>query len=544
MFITRAVFLWSLLAFTCDYSAIAATATPKANKEAIRAHLSILADDLLEGRETGTRGFDIAARYVTAQFMQYGVRPKGDKDSFLQQVAMRSTALVAGSTVVEIESAAGVEPLSAASDFLILVNEVDDRSSAATPLVFVGYGIRAGRFNYDDYASVDVKGKIVVMLEGKPGSFPSEEGAHFGNLREKRKLAASLGAVGMVVLWTPSTEKRVPFKVASQHFAIPAIKWVDSAGKAAESLPGMQDTLALSVGAAKKLFSQVDARLEDIYAAAAANQALPYIDLKMALRFTRKTESKDIKSANVVGMIEGSDPKLKNEFVVFSAHLDHLGQIKEKSGDNIYNGAMDNASGVATLIETARLFSQLTVKPRRSILLIALTGEEKGLMGSGYFAENPTVPIDTIVANVNLDMPLLTFDFKNLVAFGAEHSSLKGNVTRAVKALGLELIPDPSPEDNFFVRSDHYNFVRQGVPSIFLATGTGSFKKDEDGTKMWKEFRATHYHKPSDDLNLPFNFTAAARFAQVNFNIAREIANAKDRPTWNKGDFFGDLFKK
>ncbi len=541
MCMIRSAVLWGLLVFACGSSAAAA---PKADKEAIRAHLSMLADDLLEGRETGTRGFDIAAKYVTAQFMQYGLRPKGDKGSFLQQVPLRSSELVAGSTLVEIASATGVESLSSSSDYIVLVEEGGDRTSAATPMVFVGYGIRAGRFHYDDYAGLDVKGKIVVMLEGKPGSFPSEEGAHFGNPREKRKLAASLGAVGMVLLWTPSTEKRIPFEAARHHFAIPAVKWVDTAGKAAGSLPGMQDTVILNVDASKKLFSQLDAKLDDIYAAAVANQTLPHMDLKMTLRFTRKTVSKDFRSDNVVGMIEGSDPKLKNEYVVFSAHLDHLGQAKEKSGDNIYNGAMDNASGVATLIETARLFSQLAVKPRRSILFIALTGEEKGLLGSGYFAENPTVAIDTIVANVNLDMPLLTFDFKDLVAFGAEHSSLKGSVARAAKRLGLALIADPSPEENFFVRSDHYNFVKQGVPSIFLATGTGSFKKDEDGAKIWKEFRAKHYHKPSDDLNLPFNFDAAARFAQVNFNIARDIANAKDRPTWNQGDFFGDLFKK
>ena len=306
----------------------------------------------------------------------------------------------------------------------------------------------------------------------------------------------------------------------------------------------MQDSVLLSMPAARTLFAQVDVKLDDIYAAAAANRALPKLDLKMSLRLARKSVTTEIKSANVVGMIEGSDAQLKNEYVVFSAHLDHVGKVKEKTGDNIYNGAMDNASGVATMLETARLFSQAKVKPKRSILFVALTGEEKGLLGSAYFAANPTVPAGSIVANVNLDMPLLTFDFKNVMAFGAQHSSLQGNVGRALKAMGLELIADPWPEKGLFTRSDHYNFVKQGIPAIFLATGTGSFKQDEDGGKLWAQFLGKHYHEPSDDLNLPFNFDAAARFAQVNYNIGLEIANAKQKPTWNKGDFFGDTFKK
>ena len=522
----------------------AAGAAPQADKEAIRAHLSFLADDLLEGRETGSRGYDIAANYVAAQFSQYRVAPKGERGSYLQQVPLRSTMLVPGSTVVELESAAGVERLVAGRDYVVAVRGGFDRSSAATPLVFAGYGIREGRFRHDDYARLDVKGKIVVVLQGYPSNFPTEEGAHFGNAREKRKLAAQLGAVGIVVLWTPLAEKAAPFEKNLKNTMFPSMDWINASGKASSDLAGMQDSVMLGMPAARKLFSQVDVKLDDIYAAAAANKAMPHLDLKMSMRLSRKTVTRELKSANVVGMIAGSDPQLKNEYVVFSAHLDHVGQVKEKTGDNIYNGAMDNASGVATLLETARLFSQAAVKPKRSILFVALTGEEKGLLGSAYFANNPTVPAGSIVANVNLDMPLLTFDFKNVMAFGAQHSSLQGNVARALKAMGLELIADPWPEKGLFTRSDHYNFVKQGIPSIFLATGTGSFKKGEDGGRLWQEFLGKHYHEPSDDLNLPFNFDAAARFAQVNYNIGFEIANAKERPTWNQGDFFGDTFKK
>ena len=520
-----------------------AVAAPKADQEAIKAHIVFLADDLLEGRATGSRGYDIAAAYVASQFSQHGLAPKGDKGTFLQPVPLRSTMLAPGSSFVELHTAGGVERLAEGSDYLVPAGGADDPSATALPMVFAGYGIRAERFKHDDYADLDVKGKIVVVLQGKPSRFPTEEGAHFGNGSEKRKLAAQLGALGVVTLWTPAAEKAYSFKAYREGLAFPNMNWIDAAGKPAHHLPGMQDGVVLSAEGARKLFASSGASVDAIFAAAAANQPMPRVDLKTSMTMGRKTVTHDLTSNNVVAMIEGSDPRLKHEYVVFSAHLDHIGQLEEKSGDNIYNGAMDNASGVAIMLETARLFSQPGARPRRSILFIALTGEEKGLLGSEYFAMNPTVPAGAMVANINLDMPLLTFDFKNVVAFGAQHSSLKHSTERALKSIGLGLIADPWPEQGLFTRSDHYSFVRQGVPSIFLATGMASFKKDEEAPKMWDEFLGKHYHKPSDDLSLPFNFEAAARFAQVNYSIGREIADAKNRPTWNKGNFFGDTFK-
>ena len=521
-----------------------AFAAPKADKAAIKAHLSFLADDLLEGRESGSRGYDVAASYVAAQFAQYGVAPKGEKGSYLQSVPLRSSRLVPGSAVVELHSPAGVERLSDATDFVMGGSASEDKSSVDAPLVFVGYGIRSDRFKHDDYSKVDVKGKIVVVLQGKPGSFPTEEGAHFGSTSEKSKLAAQLGAVGIVTLWTPTQEKVTGFAKLIKNNLFAGMVWLDAAGQPARHLPTMKGAVSLSIPAARKLFSRTSVKLDDIYALAAAGKPIAPLELNMAMRMSKSSTRADLKSSNVVGMIEGSDPRLKNEYVVLSAHLDHIGQVMEKTGDNIYNGAMDNASGIATMLETARLFTQSGVKPKRSILFVALTAEEKGLLGSDYFATNPTVPAGSIVANVNLDMPLLTFDFKNVIAFGAEHSSLKGLASRALEKMGLSLMPDPWPAQGIFTRSDHYSFVRQGVPSIFVVTGFSSFNKQESGEKAWEQFQSKHYHQPSDDLTLPFNFDAAARFAQLNYNIALEIANAKDKPTWNQGDFFGDTFKK
>lgn len=532
----------ALLALAASCGAMAGEAV--ADKNMIKAHLNFLADDLLEGREAGSRGYDIAAHYVASQFMQYGLAPKGDKGGYLQRVPLRATRLVQESPVVEIRSKSGTEVLTYLEDYAVGGSLLEDQSEVTAPLVFVGYGIHADRFGHNDYAQIGVKGKIVVVLTGKPSRFPTEEGAHFSSADHKRAVAAQHGAVGMIVLQTPLAEKTVAFARNKDYRFIPAMSWVDASGKTARELPAMQNRISLSLPASRKLFTQVDAKLDDIYALAAANQPVPRMDLNLSVRMFKKSTRSDVVSSNVVGVIEGSDPTLKNEYVVFSAHLDHLGQVKEKSGDNIFNGAMDNSTGVATLIETARLFSQAKVKPKRSILFVAVTAEEKGLLGADYFASNPTVPAGSMVANVNLDMPLLTYDFKNVMAFGAEHSTLKGTATRALKKMGMELIPDPWPEQGLFTRSDHYMFVRQGVPSIFLATGMGSSNKEENPGKLWGEFLTKRYHQPNDDLSQPINFDAAARFAELNYNIALEIANAAERPAWNKGDFFGDTFRK
>lgn len=539
----RSILAAGLLAMAAG--AHAQDATPvRADKNMIKAHLTFLADDLLEGRETGSRGYDIAAHYVTTQFLQYGLAPKGDQGGFLQQVPLRATRLVQESPLLELSGKAGTEKLAYLDDYMTSGSLLEDKSAAAAPLVFVGYGIEADRLQHHDYAGIDVKGKIVVVLSGKPRSFPTEEGAHFASGEQKREVAARHGAVGMITIPTPGSEKAVPFAKLKEYRYIPSMSWVDKSGVAAHQQSTLQNRYTLSMPAARKLFAQSGMQLDSIYEQVAADKPVPRGDLGVSARMASQSARSDLKSNNVVGMIEGSDPKLKHEYVVFSAHLDHLGQVKEKSGDNIFNGAMDNASGVATLIETARLFSQGKVKPKRSVLFVAVTGEEKGLLGADYFATNPTVPAGAIVANVNLDMPLLTFDFRNVMAFGAEHSSLKGNLTRALKPMNLELIPDPWPEQGLFTRSDHYMFVRQGIPSIFLATGMASFQKGEDGAKQWEHFLTTNYHQPTDDLKLPFNFDAAARFAQLNYNIALEIANAAEKPTWNKGDFFGDTFRK
>ncbi len=263
---------------------------------------------------------------------------------------------------------------------------------------------------------------------------------------------------------------------------------------------------------------------------------------------SQRSAHQDIYSPNVVGVLRGSDPLLADEYVVYTAHLDHIGELHAENpangnDDRINNGALDNASGISVMLETARLFAHGEA-PRRSIMFIAVTAEEKGLVGSEYFAMNPTVPIKSIVSEVNLDMPLLLYDFGDVIAFGAEHSSLGETVREAAGSFGTELTPDPFPEQNIFVRSDHYRFVQQGVPSVFLVTGEKSLDESIETQPIFEEFLQQHYHKPSDDLNLPIHYGAAARFTRINAKIGEIIANESARPRWHEGDFFGRTYAK
>jgi len=511
--------------------------TPSA--AAIKAHVSFLADDLLEGRESGTRGYDIAAAYVASQYAVMGVKPAGDKGSYLQQVPLTAFRSVneGGVSYTGADGKSGA--LTFGEDYLPVAVAQKAEVSITAPLVFVGYGVVAPERNRDDYAGLDVKGKIVVLLNGAPNGFQTEIRAHYSNTNVKRAEAAKRGAVGVMTLPTSSWEKRRPFQRGVAGYQEWRMTWDDAQGvpyvRGGEA-PGLA-TLSLKGGA--KLFSGAPVSLDSVLATAETPDGLVKgFDLPVNVTVQLKTEIEKRKSSNVVGLIEGSDPTLKAQTIVLSAHLDHLG-IHGKDADKINNGALDNASGIATMLEVARGFKEAKTKPKRSIVLLAVTAEEKGLIGSEYFANNPTVDKAGIAANVNLDMPILLYDFQDVIAFGADRSTIGPAVARAAGRVGVGLSADPMPEEGLFTRSDHYRFVEQGVPSVFLMTG---FKNG--GEKGFKDFLATHYHKPTDDLNLPINYEAGARFALVNYQIARELADMPARPAWNKGDFFGTLFGK
>ncbi len=505
---------------------------------ALRAHVSFLASDEMKGREAGTPEYNIAARYVASQFDALGLKPAGAKDRYIQPVPL-VTFRPADKGKVELVRGTMATALEFGVDYLPSGNPLAAEVIRDAPLVFAGFGVVAPTFKRDDYAGLDVKGKIVVLLAGAPATLPTEERAHYGNGVSKRRTAADRGAVGIITVYTPTREKVSPFARNARNWRYLGATWAHADG--APDFPGgsAANLATLSLSGAAKLFAGLPGGAAAVFAAAEGKTANPKrMAMPVSARVALKTEIKAVASSNVAGLLEGSDPALRDQVIVLSAHLDHTGICPEVKGDTICNGAMDNAVGIASMLEVAHGFKHLKVRPKRSILFLAVTAEEKGLVGADYFANNPTLPKGNLVANVNLDMPIITYDFKDVVAFGAERSSIGPAVARAGASMGVGLVPDPEPEQGIFTRSDHYRFVQQGIPSVFLVTGPGG-----DGAVAGKAFEKTHYHQPSDDMNLPFNWGAGTKFVALNLAIARELANAPERPRWNKGDFFGTLYK-
>jgi Zn-dependent M28 family amino/carboxypeptidase len=536
--------LTGVLLIACQSEQVQPTTEISADASHIKSHIRFLSDDLLEGRDTGARGHEVASLYIASEFEKYGLTPGSDDGTYMQRVKFVQANLDQSSIKLLLNGTQGDVALSYPKQFLTYPNPLEETTQMAGQLVFVGYGIVAPELQHDDYGTMDVKGKVVVILTGKPKSFPSEEGAHFGSSREKMRHASKNGAVGLITISTPTGEKVRPYQNLLNYLHMPAVRWLDKDGNPSGVYPLIKGTAYFSKEAAELVFKDAELNLEQIYAMLEKDESPKGFNLPMEIQLESKSTHNNISSPNVTAILEGSDPILKNEYVVYSAHSDHIGFAKTVMKDKINNGAMDNASGTSVLMETARLFSLLKKRPKRSILFLAVTGEEKGLLGSDYYAQNPTVPLGSMVANVNLDMPILTYEFADVIAFGADHSDMKSSVAQAAEKIGLELSPDPMPEQALFTRSDHYSFVKQGIPSVFLVPGFKSADPDIDGSKQLSNFLKTNYHKPGDDLSQAFNWKAATKFAEVNYHIGLTLANKAQRSSWNEGDFFGDTFSK
>jgi Zn-dependent M28 family amino/carboxypeptidase len=523
-------------------------AQPRASAKAIEAHMTFLGDDSLEGRDTGSRGHQIASNYIATQLAALGLEPAGEQGYF-QSVPMRKALLVQSSAKMSLTKNGKTTNFDYPKQFFTGPSISHAKVDVTAPLVFVGYGLVSKEFNLDDYANLDVKGKIVVMLSGRPKSLPSEEAAHIQSLKAEN--AAERGAVGVITLHTPSEEKVRPYANSLMYLTSPRMRWLHKDGTAEGEFESLTGSAYLHPDAAKVLFAGASRSLDDIFADLAAEKVPTGFALEGTVNLKRESTTEDISSPNVAAVLPGSDPKLKDEYVVVTAHSDHIGFSNDvRSKDKINNGLMDNAAGVSIMLETARLFTQQAEQPKRSILFVAVTGEEKGLLGADYFAHNPTRPIDKLVANVNIDMPVLLYPFADIVAFGANHSSLGATVDTAAAAVGITQSPDPMPEQAIFTRSDHYTLVQQGVPSVFLMTGFTSKDPKQKGGEVWGKFFAKHYHKPTDDkagLTADFGairYDAGATFADINYGITTEVANNPQRPVWLKDSFFGKIFGK
>lgn len=502
---------------------------------AIASHIHFLANDLLEGREPGTRGFEIAAEYVRAQFAAIGLQPlNGD---WFQRFALRAATLDETQSSLSING----KPLVIRKDFLLRPDFARESVTVDAPLVIAGFGVTAPELHHDDYANIDAKGKIVVILSGAPKPFPADQRAYYSSTEVKRRNAAAHGAVGMLTISTTTDEARNPFEKRARQSGIVPMTYLDGSGKPADTIDALQGAASLSGDAAAMLLNAAIIPLDRLLADAENGIAHSFAlnataDIKTVTRFSQA------QSENVIGVLPGSDAALRDEYVVVSAHLDHLGNHPPATGgDGLYNGAYDNASGIASLIEIARGLAA-GPRPKRSILFVALTAEEKGEQGSEYFVHFPPVPAGQLVADVNMDMFLMIYPVADLVPLGGEHTSLGAMAATAARSAGFDISPDPYPEEVRFIRSDQYAFVKAGIPAIHLKPGNRSTDPSIDGAKLTRDWLRTIYHSPKDDLSQTFDFASGARYAETNLRLVRAIANAPSRPTWTKGDFFGEKF--
>jgi hypothetical protein len=509
------------------------------SRENIQSSLTFLAADEREGRMTGTRGYDESAQYVAERFAAIGLDP-GGTDGWFQQVPLIIRMVDPDNSGVTLHKSTGDVELEWKKDLIIYGDRLRAENRIRAEVVFVGFGVHAPDLGYSDYDSVDVNGKIVATFRGAPATFPSTERAHYSSSRTKAAELVSRGAIGQIRLSTRLEERLSPWDESTSDLGTqPDMSWIDSSGDVADFHPEHQGYASFSPTAAEQLFEDSPLTFEE--ALDAADGARPAsAALGVEATMYRQTAHERMTSPNVVGILRGSDPALSDEYVVYSSHLDHLGIGTTVDGDSIYNGLYDNALGIAVTLEVARALAALS--PRRSIIFVALTGEEHGLLGSDYFAQYPTVPASALVANVNIDMPMVIFPLNTVVGYGAEHSSLEGLTAAEAAKEGFELTPDPYPDEVYFIRSDQYSFVRQGIPAVYLAEGIGSSDPTVDGRAVLDAFFRDHYHQPSDDLSQPIEWDTALRFARAGVRVGFRIAMDEDRPTWNEGDFFGEEF--
>ncbi len=492
-------------------------------------YVKVLAADDMEGRETGSEGLRKAAAYIVEQLKKDGLQSAGI-NGFYQPVKLVSRQIDESGSSLALVRKDATEPLVLGED-AYLSTRVKLAPAVDAPLVFVGYGLRVPEKSYDDFSGLDLKGKVVVLIAGSPSEIPSALASHYQSTAERYKTLHEAGVVGIVAIPNPASMD-IPWSRMTLARTRPSMTLADPK---LDETSGIGFVTIFNPASAEKLFQGSGHTFEELTALAKDRKPLPRFPLTASIKARAKMIEKDVESANVVAKLPGSDPKLKNEYVVLSSHMDHLGIGQPINGDNLYNGAMDNASGCALNMDIADSLHRIHTQLKRSVLFVFVTGEEKGLLGSKYFAANPTVPKSSIVADINSDMFLPIFPLKLLTVYGLAESNLGDMVQQVAQAQGIEVQPDPEPLRNLFIRSDQYSFIRQGIPSIAMGIGFKPGTPEADLNKKWLTER---YHAPSDDLNQPVDLGAAGKFEDIVQGLTVQVANDPSRPEWKSDSFF------
>ena len=492
-------------------------------------YIKVIADDKMEGRDTGSRGEHAAEEYAIEQLKKAGLEPAGT-NGFYQPVRFVSRQIDEKACSLTLVHDGKRESLVLGDDAFISTR-IMPAPEVKGSLVFVGYGLKVPEKNYDDFAGVDVKGKLVVIFTGSPAEIPGPLAAHYQTLLERWKVLRAAGAVGIVSLINPASMD-IPWSRISLNRTHPSM---DLDYPEFDETAGAQLSVTVNPASAEKFFAGSGHTFAEITELGKDRKPLPHFPLAVSLEARTKVETQKIESANLVAKLTGSDPKLKDEYVVLSAHIDHVGIGAPINGDSIYNGAMDDGSGSALLMDEAAFFKKNAEKLRRSILFVFVTAEEKGLLGSKYFAAHPTVPPKSLVADVNVDMFLPIIPLKVLRVLGLDDSDLGDRAREIAQSEDVKIQPDPEPLRNLFVRSDQYNFIRHGVPSIIMSVG---YEPGSPEQPIFKDWLTNRYHAPSDDLNQPVDFAAAAKYEEIVHSLLINVANGDHRPQWKQDSFF------
>jgi Zn-dependent M28 family amino/carboxypeptidase len=505
-------------------------------------HVKVLADDGMEGRETGSAGLRKAEAYIVEELTKAGLEPAGTQ-GFYQPVKLIERRIDEQSSAAALVRDGKPTPLLLGEDAFFSTRSELASKEITAPLAFVGYGLKVPERNLDELAGLDLHGRIAVLLSGSPADVPTELSAHYQHPAERWKALRAAGVLGVIVIPNPASMD-IPWSRMSLNRAHPSMELADPA---LNETPGLEMSLVFNPAQAEKLFAGSGHTFAEIAALGKDRKPLPHFALAVALRARASVKHRQVESANIVARLPGADPALKAENVVLSAHVDHVGIGEPINGDRIYNGAMDDGSGSALLVDLAAHLArsghaaateekpEKPDRPRRSLLFVFVTGEEKGLLGSKYFAAHPTVPPRSMVADINVDMFLPIVPLKILKVQGIAESDLGDRVAAIAQALGVKAIADPEPLRNGFIRSDQYNFVRLGIPALKMDVG---FELGTPEQKIFKDWLTERYHAPSDDLAQPVDLGAAALYEEITRQLLLAIANADARPAWKPASFF------
>jgi Zn-dependent M28 family amino/carboxypeptidase len=492
-------------------------------------YVKVLASDDMEGRETGSPGLRKAQEYVVEQLKGAGLEPVGSR-SYYQPVRFESRQIVEQDSSLALVNNRQVEPLTLGDD-AIFSTRVDLASAVDASLVFAGYGLTIPELGHDDLAGLDLRDKVVVIFPGAPAEIPGALASHYQSAGERWKALRKAGAIGVIAILNP-TAMDIPWSRISANRAHPnmALK-----GAEFDETSGEKLAVVFNPEKAQKLFEGSGHTLQELIDLVKDRKPLPHFPLVPTIRAKASVNKKTVESANLVAELPGSDPKLKDQYVVLSAHLDHLGVGEPINGDRIYNGAMDNASGSAVLLDLIASLKKSPKKLKRSLLFVFVTGEEKGLLGSRYFTTHPTVKPGSMVADINIDMFLPIVPLKILTVYGLAESDMGDMVREIAQSQGVQVQPDPEPQRNAFIRSDQYNFIRHGVPALAMKVG---FEKGSPQQTIFKDWLTQRYHAPSDDLEQPVDLAAAGKYEDVIQGLMMRLAGSAGRPQWKQDSFF------